>query len=137
MTGRPLSAWQTQWAAVVAKPQATVLRLDLPRDELSQRIDRRVEEMFAAGFVAEVRRLRALERPWSRQAAQALGYREVCDHLDGKTNLAETVPRVQTRTRQFVKRQLTWFRHLPGCRPVTMELTWALWCPTMRGSQGC
>jgi tRNA dimethylallyltransferase len=150
LTGRPMSSWQTQWTAVTLEPEAqvrakaalacasgtdgapAVLWLELPRADLSQRIDRRVEEMFAAGFVEEVRRLRSLDRPWSRQAAQALGYREVGDQLDGKFDIAKTIRQVQTRTRQFVKRQLTWFRHLPGCRPATIELTWALWCPTMR-----
>ena len=133
LTGRPLSAWQTQWADARSSESADqVLWLELPRGELNERIDRRVEAMFAAGFVDEARRLRALPRPWSPQAAQALGYPEVCDHLDGKMDLAQTVQRVQLRSRQFVKRQLTWFRHLPGCRAATGELTWALWCPTMR-----
>jgi tRNA dimethylallyltransferase len=131
LTGRPMSAWQTQWKTQAVKPQTAVLWLDLPRDELSHRIERRVEEMFAAGFIDEVQRLRALPRPWSRQAAQALGYKEICEHLDGRLGRAETVQRIQTSTRQFVKRQLTWFRHLPGCRPATKELTWELWCPTM------
>ena len=134
LTGRTLSALQTQWARVgeaqAAKPQAAILWLDLPRPELWRRIDCRVDAMFAAGFVEEVRRLR--QRPWSRQAAQALGYREVADHLEGRLALPETIDRVKLRTRQFVKRQVTWFRHLPGCRPATLELTWQLWCPTMR-----
>ena len=54
----------------------------------------------------------------SREAAQALGYKEMFDHLDGRASLAETVERIQTRSRQFAKRQVTWFRHLPNCRPV-------------------
>jgi tRNA A37 N6-isopentenylltransferase MiaA len=44
-----------------------------------------------------------------------------------------TIALVQTRSRQFAKRQLTWFRHLPGCRPATKELTAALWCRTIHG----
>jgi tRNA dimethylallyltransferase len=142
LTGRPMSAWQTQWSArglapsPFAKPQAmaTVLCLDLPRPELYERIDRRVEAMFAAGLVEEVRRLRRLERPWSREASQALGYRELIEHIDGNADLAQTVARVQMRSRQFAKRQLSWFRHLPGCRPATKELTWTLWCRTMKMS---
>jgi tRNA dimethylallyltransferase len=81
--------------------------------------------MFANGLVEEVRALRQLERPLSREAAQALGYKETFDFLDGRTSLEETIVRVQTRTRQFAKRQLTWFRHLAECRPVTRELTFA------------
>ena len=52
------------------------------------------------------------------EASQALGYKEMFDHLDGLAGLDETVRRIQTRTRHFAKRQLTWLRHLPGCRPV-------------------
>jgi tRNA dimethylallyltransferase len=136
LTGRPMSAWQTQWhgaargLAVDVNAQA-VLWLDLPRDELYARIDQRVVAMFDAGLVEEVRRLRGLERPCSREAAQALGYKEVFDHLDRRAERAEAIARVQTRSRRFAKRQLTWFRHLPGCRPTTKELTWARWCPTM------
>jgi tRNA dimethylallyltransferase len=108
-----------------------VLWLDLPREQLYERIDRRVEAMFAAGLIDEVRGVRDLERPLSREATQALGYKEVLDHFDGRMTLAETIVKVQTRTRNFAKRQITWFRHLPGCRPATSELTRNLWQPKM------
>ena len=58
-----------------------------------------------------------------RAAAQALGYKELFEHLDGKSTLEETVSRIQTRSRQLAKRQLTWFRALRECRPVPAELT--------------
>ncbi len=136
LTGKSLSAWQTQWAPAAgenAKPQAApILWLDVPRAELYARINRRVEEMFAAGLVAEAERLRSLGRPPSKEAAQALGYKEIFAYLDGKQSLAETVVLVQTRTRNFAKRQITWFRHLPGCCPTTSQLTEDLWQPTMK-----
>jgi tRNA dimethylallyltransferase len=119
LTGKPISAWQTQWhggAAPAGRPRC--LWLDLPRDELYRRIDERVEQMVAEGLVEEVRALRRRERPPGREASQALGYKEMFDHLDGRAGLEETVRRIQTRTRHFAKRQLTWLRHLPGCRPV-------------------
>jgi tRNA dimethylallyltransferase len=140
LTGQPITAWQTQWRSPAASPSlmpeaaanaARVLWLDLPRPKLYARIDTRVERMFAEGLVDEVRALRALEPPVSPQAAQALGYKEVFAYLDGAATLAEAVARVQTRSRNFAKRQITWFRHLPGCRPATRELTWALWAPTI------
>jgi tRNA dimethylallyltransferase len=129
LTGRPISAWQTQWqvGATNAGRPNQVLCLDLPRRELYARIDARVRRMFADGLVDEARALRSLGRPLSPEAAQALGYKEVFDFLGGKMSEDETIARVQTRSRQFAKRQLTWFRHLPGCRPVTRELTFALW----------
>jgi tRNA dimethylallyltransferase len=157
LTGKPISAWQSQWAegrrqkteggeekpggsprisGLSSLPSAfcllpSVLCLDLPRAELYARINARVNDMIARGLVDEVRALRRLPRPLSREAAQALGYQEVADHLDGRAALAETVVRIQTRTRQFAKRQLTWFRHLPECRPVTRQLTFDAWGLTM------
>jgi tRNA dimethylallyltransferase len=138
LTGRPISHWQRQWrphgngtdSAVTASPHlllaaSPVLWLDLPRAELYARIDARVVRMFAAGLVDEVRALRRLERPLSREASQALGYKEVFAYLDGEASLEETICRVQRRSRHFAKRQLTWFRHLPECRPITEQLTFA------------
>jgi tRNA dimethylallyltransferase len=135
VTGKPISAWQQQWSRPLAPETAApqVYWLDLPREELYDRINRRVEAMFAVGLVEEVRALRRLERPLSREARQALGYKEVFDHLDGKATREETITRVQTRSRHFAKRQLSWFRHLPGCRPATRELTVKHWCHTIHG----
>jgi tRNA dimethylallyltransferase len=137
LTGRPISDWQRQWSAL-ATPEAAgdgpaAHWIDLPREELYARIDARVVRMFDKGLVDEVRRLRRLPRPVSREAAQALGYKEVFDHLDGKAGLQETVLRVQVRSRNFAKRQITWFRHLPECRPLTRELTFSLWGLTIDG----
>jgi tRNA dimethylallyltransferase len=129
LTGRPISAWQTQWAA--DSPLPAVLWLDLPREELYARIDARVRRMIDAGLVEEVRALRRLGRPLSREASQALGYKEMFDHLDGRASLEETARLIQLRSRQFAKRQLTWFRRLPPCRPVSRELTFALLGLTM------
>ena len=105
----------------------------MPRPDLYKRIDRRVEAMFAAGWVDEVRRLRALPQPLSREASAALGYREIGDHLDGRRTLAETVTEVQLRTRQFAKRQLTWFRALPGVEFADRKLTFDRWAVRMSG----
>jgi tRNA dimethylallyltransferase len=133
LTGAPISQWQRQWpvvgrqssgdsgqdSALVEGTVPAILCLDRPRPELYGRINRRVEEMFAAGLVEEARSLRAAPRGLSDQAAQALGYKEVLAHLDAKADLAQTVALVQTRTRNFAKRQLTWFRRLPGCTRAT------------------
>jgi tRNA dimethylallyltransferase len=137
LTGRPMSAWQTQWAS--AAPRRTgppVLCLDRPREELYARIDARVVAMFAEGLLDEARALRRLPRPLSREAAKALGYQEVFDHLDGRAGLDETVAQIQRRSRRFAKRQLTWFRSLPECVPASEELTFAAWGLTMGARPG-
>jgi tRNA dimethylallyltransferase len=131
-TGQPISAQQTQWANQLRiAAHSSILCLDLPRDELYARIDARVEAMFAGGLVEEVAALKRLPRPLSREASQALGYKEVLEHLDGRATLPETMARVQQRSRNFAKRQLTWFRSLPECLAVKRELTFSAWGLTM------
>jgi tRNA dimethylallyltransferase len=131
LTGRPISAWQQSWdtPAFAGSPDAPrpartipAVVLELPREELYRRVNRRVDAMLAAGWLDEVRRLRGLPHPLSREARQALGYRELLDHLDGTgPPWDELVELIRTHTRQFAKRQLTWFRHLSACVPVPVE----------------
>jgi tRNA dimethylallyltransferase len=137
LTGKPISAWQKQWQSAVGSDQSvigdklptancqlpTAFWLDWPRAELYARINQRVEEMFAAGLVDEVRTLRSLPQGLSREARQALGYKEIFAYLDGQATLAETILQVQVRSRNFAKRQISWFRHLPELQPLTKELT--------------
>lgn len=132
LTGKPISDWQQTWdtPAFASDPQAAppaaripAVRLDLPREALYDRINRRVLQMLDAGFLDEVRALRELPHPLSREARQALGYRELLRYLETGGDWAETVNLIQTHTRQFAKRQLTWFRHLPACVPVLADAT--------------
>jgi tRNA dimethylallyltransferase len=129
LTGRPLSAWQVQWAVPPESPadRPRCLCLDLPRPELYDRINARVWQMVEAGLIEEARALRHLEQPLSREAAQAVGYREMFQYVDGQLSLKEAVNLIQTRSRNLAKRQLTWFRRLPECQPVKENLTFALW----------
>jgi tRNA dimethylallyltransferase len=135
LTGQPLSEQQTQWSEVAAESKGALappavrdlLCLDIPRDELYSRINRRVEQMVEAGWLDEVRRLAELPHPLSREASQALGYCEMKVVSHGKTGLVEAVALIQQKTRQFAKRQMTWFRHLPGLRMVSPELTFDHW----------
>jgi len=115
-TGQPISRWQRQFAVGRTAEACRVFVLDWPRKELYLRINRRVDEMFAQGLVEEVRGLIAADRPMSKTASQAVGYREVIGHLHGDRDLPETIDLVKTHTRQFAKRQGTWFRSLSECR---------------------
>jgi len=115
-TGRPISSLQQQFETGLKAGACRVFVLDWPREELARRIDRRVEAMFSAGLVDEVRQLLARPEPLSRTAAQALGYREVLDCLAGRVGLEQTIELVKLHTRQFAKRQRTWFRSLSECR---------------------
>lgn len=120
LTGRPLSEQQRQGPLPEELRPPHVYWLDPPRNWLYERINRRVDEMIAAGLIDEVRRLRALPRPLSRTARQALGYREILDALETGGDLAGAIDLIKRRTRQFAKRQYTWFRNLAECRPVEM-----------------
>jgi tRNA dimethylallyltransferase len=115
-TGQSITALQQQFAHARAATECRVFVLDWPRDDLAARIDRRVEAMFSQGLVGEVRGLLEQYPALSHTATQAVGYREVLDHLRGLRNLMETIDLVKLRTRQFAKRQGTWFRSLSECR---------------------
>ncbi len=110
LTGRPFSEQRARWGTVAQEPGLRLIGITRPAGELVERIHRRVDEMFRNGLVAETQSLlqRGLER--NPTALQALGYRQVVEHLRGQRGLAETIELVRIRTRQFAKRQLTWFR---------------------------
>jgi len=118
-SGQSITTLQRQFDRARPAAECHVFVLDWPRAELVRRIDERVESMFQVGLELEVRRLRE-QFQWSRTALQAVGYREVIEYLDGVRNLEETKELVKVRTRQFSKRQGTWFRSLSECRPLPM-----------------
>jgi tRNA dimethylallyltransferase len=80
------------------------------RELLYERIDRRVDEMLAAGLVEEVKKLKAMGLKRDMVSMQGLGYKEILDYLDGLRTLDEAVELIKRDTRHFAKRQLTWFR---------------------------
>jgi len=84
--------------------------LELPRGELIRRIDERVETMMQNGLLQEVQSLYAHR---TLNALQTVGYRELFDHLSGRCSLDEAVERIKISTRQYAKRQMTWFRKVP------------------------
>ncbi|MBN1908263.1 MAG: tRNA (adenosine(37)-N6)-dimethylallyltransferase MiaA [Pirellulales bacterium] len=117
-TGRPISEFQKQFDRPRPGSTPRVYVLDWPRPELHARIHDRVDRMFAAGLVDEVRSLLAEPRPLSKTAAQAVGYREVIEHLEGARGLDETIELVKLHTRRLAKRQDTWFRGIEECHLV-------------------
>jgi tRNA dimethylallyltransferase len=120
LTGRPLSELQVEHQRP-APASVPVYALEPPRDRLYDRIDRRVLAFVDAGLVEEVRALQADEYPLSPVAAQAIGYREVQAMLAGGATLSETIERIQARSRQFAKRQATWFRGLEEIRTFPVD----------------
>ncbi|HRZ87193.1 MAG TPA: tRNA (adenosine(37)-N6)-dimethylallyltransferase MiaA [bacterium] len=120
LTKRPLAEQQSQWSG---KPSGiendcvcTVVGLQRDRNDLAARIDERVDEMFRSGLIDETRALMSRGIEKNRVAIQALGYGEVIRYLREEATLSETKKRIQIRTRQYAKRQMTWFRKERGIR---------------------
>ncbi len=115
ITGRPLSEDQTQLPRPPQERPRAVIWLNPPRDWLHQRIETRVDRMMQDGFEKETRRLLDQFPTLGRTASQGLGYRELIRFLNGHGTLADAVDQIKTGTRQFAKRQLTWFRNMEEC----------------------
>jgi tRNA dimethylallyltransferase len=112
LTGKPFSTQRAEWKSEsrIQNPEFRFFCLTRSADDLHTRINARVDEMFRRGLVDETRELLKHGLEQNQTAMQAIGYRQVVEHLRGERSLAETIGQVKIRTRQFAKRQLTWFR---------------------------
>ena len=111
-TGRPLRTWQEKTKATgKARYRYAVVLLDPPREELYAAIDRRFDRMMASGALEEARRLAGLGLSPELPAMKAVGVRELLAHLRGETDLEAAVARAKQASRNYAKRQVTWFRH--------------------------
>ena len=121
-TGRSIRAWQRETPPPLLPLSAAVpLVLEADRDWLADRIDRRFDRMLAEGALDEARAVLPRWDP-SRAAAQAIGAPELVAHLRGEIALDEARMRAQAATRQYAKRQRTWFRkRMGGWRRVRAE----------------
>lgn len=110
---RLISERQESWKEFSSPYTLIAVGLETDRELLYRMIDERVDSMIEGGLVEEVKGLRdqGLER--GTTAAEALGYRQVLDYLDGKSTLGRTAEEIKKRTRRFAKRQITWFRKDP------------------------
>ena len=120
LTGEPISHQQQEFESQNKSNKKFVFQLSWPRDVLHQRIEKRVVSMFEAGLVREVQQLLESYQELGRTALQAVGYREVLEHLKGERDLDETMQQVVYHTRRFARRQETWFRGFPECQQVAM-----------------
>ncbi len=116
LTGQPISRLQAEHDQP-APAWVPVHALEIDRSNLHHRINARVLAFFERGLIHEVQRLRQLDPPLNPVAAQAIGYHEVMQMLDGNLDQNQAITTIQARTRQFAKRQATWFRGLSEVRP--------------------
>ena len=129
LTGRTYSSFHVTDGIRRADLRPLLIGLQWPVDELNRRIDARVQRMLAAGLVQEVAALRPLMSP---EARQAVGYKELIAHLEGRASLAAAITQVQTASRHLGKHQRTWYRSwsdivwLPGDHPALIDQAEAL-----------
>ena len=95
--------------------------IEVDRGELYARIDHRVDVMFEQGLVAEVEQLMAHGLAQSKTASQAIGYKEVVEALEGSITMDEARETIKRRTRNYAKRQISWFRHDERVRWIKVE----------------
>jgi tRNA dimethylallyltransferase len=114
LTGVPLSEHHAQHRPDERHPMQ-VMVLEPPFEWLEPRIKTRVDQMLAAGLVAETQRVRQRYGP-SLPALGAVGYAEVCQLLDGRLGEPELAPAIVRATRRYARRQRTWFRKEPAAR---------------------
>lgn len=113
ITGRPLSSFISgKKAAAPFAPCYIGLQLD--REVLYQRIDQRFDAMIQAGLVDEVRALQKSGYAGTLSVFKTIGYKEIVDHLEGRLTLEQAVIAAKRRTRNFAKRQMTWFKRVNG-----------------------
>ena len=110
LTGKPISSFQQQFRSGRYKYNWHLIGLRRDKEENNHRINQRVKRMIELGLVDEVKSLLAEPKGLSPQAAQAVGYAEIIDHLKGKMSLADAVEKIKINTRRFAKSQRTWFR---------------------------
>ena len=110
LTGRPFSEQRAEWnpCSILHAPSSYFHGFTRASADLHARIATRVDAMFAHGLVDETRRLLDHGLEQNRTAMQAIGYRQVVEHLRGERSLPETIELVKIKTRQFAKRQMTW-----------------------------
>lgn len=131
-TGRPLSEWQRLGTEGRLERRVLKIGLTLPRTVLYDAVEKRAGRMLERGWLAEVERLRESclpERARGRfgcpleelPAFQAIGYRQLADHLDGNLTLEQALEETVRATRRYAKRQETWFRKEPDVRWVDLS----------------
>ena len=110
ITGKPISEHQEETKKTQSRYNPLMLCVNWDREELYDRINRRVDMMMDEGLLDEVKRLMDMGYTKDLNSMQGIGYKEVMDYFDGKASLEETVEIIKQSSRRYAKRQLTWFR---------------------------
>ncbi|MBR0365904.1 MAG: tRNA (adenosine(37)-N6)-dimethylallyltransferase MiaA [Clostridia bacterium] len=110
LTGVPISEHQEMTKRAVSRYEPIMFCIDHPRQELYERINRRVDMMFEAGLIEEVRRLMEMGYGRDLNSMQGIGYKEIIGFFNGECTFDEAKDAIKQGSRRYAKRQLTWFR---------------------------
>lgn len=110
LTGKPITELQRAESRELRAENIVLIGITLSRDQLYQRIEERVDKMIEKGLIAEVKGLLAKGFSKDLSSFQALGYKEVVEYLDGKWTKEQMIAELKKRTRNFARRQMTWFK---------------------------
>jgi tRNA dimethylallyltransferase len=122
LTGRPLSYWQ-QAARAQGALDPWYIVLTVPRPVLHRRIARRAEEMVRRGLIEEVAAVLAEGHPPNAPGLDGIGIKEAVEYLHGKRGRDTVADAITIGTRQYAKRQQTWFRHQLGASITALDAT--------------
>jgi tRNA dimethylallyltransferase len=120
LTGRPISQWQCQWQNPVRPRTFVLIGLTRDREDLRQRMAARTEAMLQTGLEGEVRRLLSMGYSSTLPTLQSVGYGEIVAYLGGAWDLARTRELIERHTWRLAKRQMTWFRRIPGIHWISL-----------------
>ena len=111
-TGTPITQLQQQWeASKPSRPEAVLVGLDWPTALINSRINQRVKQMIEMGLVDEARAIFDAEG-FGEQSREAIGYKQLIAHFEGRCTLDEAIERIKIDTRRFAKNQRTWLKRL-------------------------
>jgi len=122
LTGKPISSFHSQTQKETRKYNILYLILDIARPLLYEKINDRVDSLIKKGLVEEVRSI--MDRGYSSQLKpfKSIGYKQIVQHLEEGTDLDDAVKNIKKETRNFAKRQLTWFRKVPSAKWIEVDL---------------
>lgn len=115
-SGTPISEHQKQWGENQRRKDVFIVGLEYPVETINRRINARVKAMMQEGLLEEVRTLHAAGK-LGTQAREALGYKQLIDHLEGRSTLDDAVEQIKIRSRRYAKQQRTWLRRFRQFQP--------------------
>lgn len=113
LTGKPFSSYSSGDDYYTCDYDLFYYVLNMDRDKLYNRINKRVDIMMDKGLIDEVKKLKNMGCTSDMQSMKGIGYKEILDYFDGKMSLDEAVEKIKKGSRNYAKRQLTWFRKDP------------------------